>query len=85
MLLNTDNAWMNLGRSLIKDKKKKKKAKHTLQHMASGGCIDSQSFNTYEEMEEYIDSEVLPVWEKGDYLVCDNVRRIIFDDYKKLR
>ena len=58
---------------------------HTLQHMASGGCIDSQSFNTYEEMEEYIDSEVLPVWEKGDYLVCDNVRRIIFDDYKKLR
>ena len=58
---------------------------HTLQHMASGGGIDSQSFNTYEEMEEYIDSEVLPVWEKGDYLVCDNVRRIILDDYKKLR
>jgi len=60
-------------------------AKHTLQHMASGGCIDSESFDTYEEMEAYIDCEILPIWEKGDYLICDNERRTIFDDLKTSR
>ena len=55
-------------------------AKHTLQHMASGGCIDSESFDTYEEMEAYIDNHILPIWHEGDYIVCDGERRECFDD-----
>ena len=67
------------------EKRRNKMAKHTLQHMASGGCIDSESFDTYEEMEAYIDNYILPEWQEGDYIVCDGERRECFDDYKKLR
>ena len=55
-------------------------AKHTLQHMADGGILDSESFDTYEEMEEYIDTRILPIWHEGDYIVCDGERRECFDD-----
>ena len=55
---------------------------HTLQHMANGGCIDSQTFDTWDELETYIDTECLPVWRKGDYIICDGERRECFDDYR---
>ena len=39
---------------------------HTLQHLNSSKCIiDEKWFHTEEDMEKYIDDEVLPLWEKA--------------------
>ena len=38
-----------------------------------------------DEMENYIDKRIIPIWHKGDYIICDGERRECFDDYKRLR
>jgi hypothetical protein len=56
--------------------------RHTLIHLNDSGCeIDSQSFKTWDDMEQYIDDECLPFWEDGDSLVCDGEVREVFQNY----
>jgi hypothetical protein len=57
---------------------------HTLQHLNSSKCIiDEKWFYNDEDMEKYIDDEVLPLWEKGDSIICNGSKRDCFDDYWK--
>lgn len=53
--------------------------RHTLIHLNDSGCeIDSQSFKTWSEMEDYIDLAILPYWQEGDTLACDGEVRECF-------
>jgi hypothetical protein len=55
--------------------------KHTLRHINASNCIiDEKEFNTEVEMEAYIDSDCLPLWENGDSIICNGSRRECFDD-----
>jgi len=57
--------------------------KHTLQHINASNCIiDEKEFNTEVEMEAYIDSDCLPLWENGDSIICNGSRRECFNDYE---
>jgi hypothetical protein len=57
---------------------------HTLQHLNSdNSVIDEKWFHDEELMEKYIDDEILPLWEKGDSIICNGSRRDCFDDYWK--
>tara|TARA_Y100001951_G_C11046329_1_gene133124 strand:- start:47 stop:274 length:228 start_codon:yes stop_codon:yes gene_type:complete len=57
---------------------------YTLQHLNSDNCvIDEKWFHTDENMEKYIDDEILPLWEQGDSIICNGSKRNCFDDYWK--